>query len=379
MLRELALCAGVGMLSEGCRLAFEHLGVGFRTVCYVEREAFAAAQLVALMEAQCMDAAPIWDDLVTFCGRRWRGKVDCITAGFPCQPHSIAGKRKGLADERWIWPDIARIVGEVRPRFVLLENVPGLVTSGGLDACLGDLAALGYDAEWGLLSAAVVGASHERNRLFIFAWLADAGREHEHIQQWLQRSSEHSRGRDKLGDTSRDGRREGRAKLRGQPRRSDSAGASGSVGDAECARWTPTEPGPAQHSARQSESERLALADSRSARPQGRELSGARDDHRGGQKAHGSASELCGAFAPGPVDPRWSGIIADYPYLAPATEPGVRVLADGLAYLVDESRGNQLRAIGNGVVALCAAAAFVQLARRAGIMKQRDLFERGAA
>lgn len=203
------------MLSEGCRLAFEHLGVGFRTVCYVEREAFAAAQLVALMEAQCMDAAPIWSDLVTFRGGEWRGKVDCITAGFPCQPHSVAGKRAGLDDERWIWPDIARIVGDVRPRFVLLENVPGLVTTGGLDACIGDLAAIGYNAEWALLSASAVGASHERERLFIFAWLANAGREHEQLQQRLQRASEHSGSRSELGDASSGGRRQGRANAAG--------------------------------------------------------------------------------------------------------------------------------------------------------------------
>lgn len=87
----------------------------------------------------------------------------------------------------------------------------------------------------------------------------------------------------------------------------------------------------------------------------------------GGQKAHGSVSELCGAFAPGPVDPRWARIVADFPYVAPATEPGVRLLAHGVAYLVDESRTDQLRSVGNGVVALTAAAAFVRLARRAGI------------
>lgn len=395
VLRELALCAGVGMLSEGCRLAFEHLGVGFRTVCYVEREAFAAAQLVALMEAQCMDAAPIWSDLVTFRGGEWRGKVDCITAGFPCQPHSVAGKRAGLDDERWIWPDIARIVGDVRPRFVLLENVPGLVTTGGLDACIGDLAAIGYNAEWALLSASAVGASHERERLFIFAWLADTGCEHQHVQQRLPRPREHSGSGGELGDAARDGRRQRRAHTAGRGEGTiapeERAGladtcAIDAMAHAERAERRPlSRPGirgsegrdtERQATSRAGNGDSVLAVTNRASSQRG----GQRSDKEGRQEPDGYAGLAGGSlFAPGPSDERWPAILARWPFLAPALESGVRGVADGLAVVLDDARSHQLRATGNGVVAIAAACAYVQLARRAGIMKQRDLFERGAA
>jgi DNA (cytosine-5)-methyltransferase 1 len=99
--------------------------------------------------------------------------VDCFLAGFPCQPHSTAGKRAGTDDARWIWPDIARIVRDSGAWLVVLENVPGLLTSGGYGPVLGDLAEMGFAAEWGCLSAASVGASHERERVFIVG-VADA-------------------------------------------------------------------------------------------------------------------------------------------------------------------------------------------------------------
>jgi DNA (cytosine-5)-methyltransferase 1 len=116
-----------------------------------------------------LDQAPIWDDLKTFDGEPWRGRVDCITAGFPCQPFSLAGSQKGVNDERWLWPAIERIICSVGPRFVFLENVPQLVR-GGLPFVLADLAELGFDAEWGLHSAAEVGAPHKRERFWLLAY-----------------------------------------------------------------------------------------------------------------------------------------------------------------------------------------------------------------
>ena len=162
----LALCAGIGGLELGLSLAIG----GYKTVCYVEREAYAAATLVARMEDEALDRAPIWDDLTTFDGRPWRGVVDIVTAGFPCQPFSNAGKRRGTTDERWLWDDIARILGEVRPRYVFLENVRGILAPSqhdALAAVLGTLAKLGYAAEWDLFSAAEVGAPHRRERFFL--------------------------------------------------------------------------------------------------------------------------------------------------------------------------------------------------------------------
>ncbi len=165
----LAVCAGVGGLELALELVF---GDAYRTVCFVEREAFVCADLVARMDEGILCQAPIWDDLDSFDGRRWRGLVDIVTAGFPCQPFSVAGQQKGLDDERWLWPSIERIIRDVRPRLVFLENVPPLVVH-GLGAVLGTLAKLGFDAEWGLLSAADVGGSHGRERFYLLA-VADA-------------------------------------------------------------------------------------------------------------------------------------------------------------------------------------------------------------
>jgi len=97
--------------------------------------------------------------------------VDLVCGGFPCQPFSVAGKRQGAADERYLWPELARAVGETKPRWVLLENVPGLLAMAGeFGQVLSDLAALGFDAEWDCIPAAAVGAPHLRYRVFIVAY-----------------------------------------------------------------------------------------------------------------------------------------------------------------------------------------------------------------
>jgi DNA (cytosine-5)-methyltransferase 1 len=319
------------MLDEGFRAACEFFGQDYRTVCYVEREAAAAGQLVTLMEAGAVDPAPIWSDLLTFNGSAWRGRLDCITAGFPCQPHSMAGKRKGTADERWIWPAIAGIIRDVSPRLVFLENVRGLLSSGGFEAAVGSLAGIGFDIEWGVLRASDVGASHQRERVFILAYrkgerLGEAGRDFERSAQWIGWSGA------ALADpeSERDG--SWRMPVRAEEKDAFTPGAGWNMGYAN------------------------------STRPQRRFIE---HGERSGERTSGAASAQL--FAPGPLDHRWEGIIADSPHLRPATEPGVCMLVDGLAYLVDESRSHQLRQVGNGVVALQAASAAVQLARRAGI------------
>lgn len=164
-LHTIALCAGGGGLELGLSLVADT-----KVICFVEREAYAAATLVARMEDEALDPAPVWDDLTTFDGKPWRGKVDLITAGFPCQPFSCAGKGQGTRDDRWIWDDIARIIGEVRPSTVFLENVRGLLFPKQIEAfrrILRSLADLGYDAEWGCVRASGVGAPHRRERVFI--------------------------------------------------------------------------------------------------------------------------------------------------------------------------------------------------------------------
>lgn len=99
--------------------------------------------------------------------------VDIVTGGYPCQPFSTAGKRKGTADERHIWPHIANALRVLRPRYAIFENVAGHLRL-GFDTVLRDLAAIGFDAEWCLVRASEVGAPHQRQRLFLYAWSADA-------------------------------------------------------------------------------------------------------------------------------------------------------------------------------------------------------------
>jgi site-specific DNA-cytosine methylase len=107
----------------------------------------------------------------TFAGRPWRGLVDGIIGGIPCQPHSLAGKRLGADDERDLWGDARRIIVQARPWFILIENVGGMLSSGGAERVI----RLGYQVEVGLFSAAEVGASHERQRVVILA-VADRAR-----------------------------------------------------------------------------------------------------------------------------------------------------------------------------------------------------------
>lgn len=165
VLAGISLCAGYAGLDLGLAVAEP----GYRTVCYVEREAHAAATLVARMEDAALEPAPVWDDLKSFDGRPWRGRVHILSAGYPCQPFSLAGKRRGEADPRHLWPDVERIINEVRPRAVFAENVEGHIDLGFAEVAR-SLAELGYHAKAGLFTAREVGAPHRRRRLFILAY-----------------------------------------------------------------------------------------------------------------------------------------------------------------------------------------------------------------
>ena len=120
----LGLCAGAGMLEEGVALGLEYFGVGARTVALVERDGYAAAALVARMEAASMEQCPVWDDVKSFDGRRWRGLVDLVAAGFPCQDLSAAGRRAGLDGARsGLFFDILRVADDFGAELLYLENV----------------------------------------------------------------------------------------------------------------------------------------------------------------------------------------------------------------------------------------------------------------
>ncbi len=162
-MNELALFAGAGGGILGGKL------LGWRTICAVERDEYAASVLVARQNDGILAPFPVWSDVCTFDGRPWRGRVDVISGGFPCQDISSAGKGAGITGKRsGLWAEMARIIREVRPRYVFVENSPMLV-SRGLGVVLGDLAALGYDARWGVLGAHHVGAPHKRDRIWIVA------------------------------------------------------------------------------------------------------------------------------------------------------------------------------------------------------------------
>lgn len=162
--RGISLCAGVGGLDLGLHIAEP----GYRAVCHVERNSFSAATLVARMADASLAAAPVWDDLKSFDGRPWRGRVHIVTAGYPCQPFTLSGNRRGRDDPRHLWPDVARIIGEVRPEWCFFENVPGHLTLGFQDVAA-DLQGLGYRVAACVVSAAEVGGSHLRERMFILA------------------------------------------------------------------------------------------------------------------------------------------------------------------------------------------------------------------
>ena len=160
-MNELALFAGAGGGILGGHL------LGWRTVCAVEWEPYPASVLCARQNDGLLQTFPIWDDVQTFDGRPWAEIVDVVSGGFPCQDISAAGKGTGIDGERsGMWKEMARIICEVRPRYVFVENSP-MLTSRGLGRVLGDLASMGFDARWGVLGAADVGAPHQRDRIWI--------------------------------------------------------------------------------------------------------------------------------------------------------------------------------------------------------------------
>lgn len=162
-MNELSLFTGAGGGLLGTHL------LGWRPVCAVEIEPYCREVLLRRQRDGVLPLFPIWDDVRTFDGRPWRGLVDVVTGGFPCQPFSVAGKGLGIDDPRNMWPETIRVIREVGPRFCLLENVPGLLAHEYFGTILGDLVASGFRVRWDCFSAASVGAPHRRDRLWIVA------------------------------------------------------------------------------------------------------------------------------------------------------------------------------------------------------------------
>lgn len=313
-LNNLSLCSGGGGLDLGLELA-----VGTtRTVCWVEWEAFAAEFLASRMEKGCLPPAPVWTDLRTFDGHPWRGVVDSITAGYPCQPFSLAGQRRGQDDPRHLWPHIARVIGEVEPSIVFAENVAGHLSLGA-EQVIANLQGLGYEVAAGLFTAAEVGASHQRERLFILGVVHDPGQRR------------------------RQGRTESDVRLRRRAAPGPGRPLADPAPELHDRQRQQRPPGGPQSAIRGGS---LEIAHDGRSRPQRRQVS-----------SHFSNKE-CWSERREPFPPRpqadWSRIPTHF---WPATESGFCELVDGLA--VDRARW--LRLFGNGVVPLQAAYAFLSL------------------
>lgn len=164
-LNELSLFTGAG----GGVLASKLLG--WKTIGYVEYEKYCQQVIEQRIKDKIFDNAPIFSDIRAFISEgyahSYKGMVDVISAGFPCQPFSVAGKQAGAGDPRNMWPQTLECIRIVQPRFCFLENVPALVTSGYFGTVLSGLVESGYDCRWRILSAAEVGAPHKRDRLWI--------------------------------------------------------------------------------------------------------------------------------------------------------------------------------------------------------------------
>ncbi|MTH66632.1 DNA cytosine methyltransferase [Paracoccus sp. DK608] len=364
----LSLCSGAGGIDLGLTIALP----GYRTVGHVERETYAAATLVARMEDASLDQAVVWDDVASFDGRPWRGAVDIVTAGYPCQPFSVAGKRRGADDPRHLWPHVARIIGEVEPPFVFLENVAHHLRLGFPEVAAG-LVGMGYRLAADLFTAAEVGAPHKRERLFILAIragdeLADPTRLLWHPLEWREPDGTAALVADAEGQRQREPADETHALAGSGPARDEPCYDGRDVADPadrqfpQPGRRTARREGSGPHGAglADADGERRLQAE-RGQPPEGRpEPCGWDVDDADGAGSQGWGDELGEhsgqrpAWPPGPGDASgWER----YLRAAPDLEPAVRRGADGLAHRVD-----RLRLCGNGVVPLVAAHALRTLA-----------------
>lgn len=344
---------------------------GFHTRAFVEWEEYPRQAIIAAQRAGYFAPAPIWDDLRSFDGRPFCGAFDTILAGYPCQPFSQAGKRLGSDDPRHLWPHVARVIREVEPEWVFLENVAGHITLGA-ETVLRTLWDMGYTPAAGAFSAAETGAPHERERVFIVAHAGRAERRQgagsgcisdrndpgrEEVAGWVAEPSDPRNGHMAIPESfGCDTWRAEHGVFVGRP---SSAIAGGAMADASGPEREGQQRG--QHYAR------------------GRQV----------KDGYSALPGRTGLFPPGPADMgRWSGVLADAPYLAPAAsfgdlasyasqiaamaqaglvaeaqaQPALRRMADGMAL-----RTRALRLLGNGVVPLAAAHAWRSLASAHGL------------
>ncbi len=333
---ELALFSGVGGGMLGGSL------LGWKPIGAVECESYCREVLLRRQADGMFPLFPIWDDVRTFRkdNEETKAYIEAvselaplvITAGFPCQPYSVAGKGAGEDDERNLWPETIRIIREVGPEVALLENVPGLLSFDYFGQVLGDLAEVGYDAEWEVVSAGQCGALHLRKRLWILAYSKSKYRG--------------NKPKDFGNGTTRDSGSQS----------ATSCFDAGKVAHTVCERCnecTTTQTRDSQRSANHNiedrENRHIATADMGSIVADTNSINGGSNNRSERQSRYG-----CAATRKRSDDDWW------------ATEPDVGRVADGVANRVD-----RLKAIGNGQVSIVAAVAFCRLAEFAGLDLRR--------
>lgn len=361
-LRILSLCSGVGGFELGVRIAAPNAV----TVGYAEIEAYAASVLAARIADGCLDAAPIWlGDLRELDPTPWRGLVDCIIGGYPCQPFSHAGQRRGNDDERSLWGGIAELIADLKPGRCFFENVSGHLSL-GFDQVGADLQSMGYCVAAGIFSAAEVGASHRRERLFIMADReSDAGRVHAGRRLPGEGAAVAGRQCETVGHTQGNRRREGRPEPEFRRGRDAIAEHGGELADPDSERRqqiarsaSGDEEAHGRDGDHQPERNGESVADNDCGGPQ--DIAGIPAQRRESNFAYGEFP----IFAPGPADPRWRDILADAPHLEPAVRNLASRHADWMGGCEPIYRVDQLRALGNGVVPLTAAFAWATLSER---------------
>lgn len=388
---------------------------GFHTRCWVEWEEYPRSVIVAAQRAGYFAPAPIWDDLTTFDAKPFAGCIDTLLAGYPCQPFSHAGQRKGTDDERHLWPDVARVARELGPslEWLLLENVAGHVTL-GLETVLRELWDMGFTPAVGLFAAAETGAPHERQRVFIVAHRQGPdGRSEQQAGRTRSGGTRPSGSGAELGNTNGgndarglDGRAAGReaegsqASREGSRHTSDrkrlraeSGGAGDTMADTASTRREPARAGTSGECEGGQSLPRSGggtMAGTGGARLEGRERSGASDKWLWSSPSESTAERGRPLLhPPGPTDMgRWADVLSVAPYLAPSlsisdvkraadhfaqmvargelaetqAQSFVRLCADGMA-----NRSRSLRLLGNGVHPLTAAYAWRSLSSAHGL------------
>lgn len=328
-MNELSLFTGAGGGLLGTKL------LGFRPIGYVEWDGYCQAIIAQRIKDGFLEEAPIFGDIRKFvesgAAREYRGFADVVTAGFPCQPFSVAGKQLAADDERNMWPATRDVIRVVRPRFAFLENVPGLLSSGYFSVVISDLAALGFDAEWGVFSAAGSGAPHLRERVWILAYA-----------------------------------NESRAVLQGR---------NGNGADQERHRAPEIQEWENLKSRLDAASSHEDVADSKRNGRQGKSTGGGAGSQNGtqqGRQAHGGSHEAFSADAwlseaarfreycrQVHAEPETAGLGFSGGSGWWATEPGLGRVANGVAHRVD-----RLKAIGNGQVPYTVISAWQELSQR---------------